>query len=108
MFTPNVTLLLQYVLHNLLQDSKTFPLARVYQQQQENGSTGYGSQSFSWPAEQGKRIFPCLRLRLKNWSREMGSAVLSRVSLLISILRLNLVLTYESPPEFRGGVHMFI
>ena len=101
MFPPNVTLLLQYVLHNLLQDSKTFPLARVYQQQQEYGSTGYGSQSFSWPAEQGKRI-------VKNWSREMGSAVLSRVSLLISILRLNLVLTYESPPEFRGGVHMFI
>ena len=28
----------------------------------------------------------------------------SRVSLLISILRLNLVLTYGIPPEFRGGV----
>ena len=27
-----------------------------------------------------------------------------RVSLLISILRLNLVLTYGIPPEFRGGV----
>ena len=26
-------------------------------------------------------------------------------SLLISILRLNLVLTYGIPPEFRGGVH---
>ena len=37
----------------------------------------------------------------------MGSAVPSRVSLLISILRLNLVLTYGiAPPEFRGGVHM--
>ena len=36
----------------------------------------------------------------------MGSAVPSRVSLLISILRLNLVLTYGIPPEFRGGVHM--
>ena len=24
------------------------------------------------------------------------------------ILRLNLVLTYEIPPEFRGGVHLFI
>ena len=34
----------------------------------------------------------------------MGSAVPSRVSLLISILRLNLVLTYGIPPEFRGGV----
>ena len=29
-----------------------------------------------------------------------GSAVPSRVSLLISILRLNLVLTYGIPPEF--------
>ncbi|CAN0279294.1 unnamed protein product, partial [Ascophyllum nodosum] len=39
-----------------------------------------------------------------------GSAVPSRVSLslLISILRLNVVLTYGSPPEFRGGVHLFI
>ena len=35
-------------------------------------------------------------------------AVPSRVSLLISILRLNMVLTYEIPPEFRGGVHLFI
>ena len=34
-----------------------------------------------------------------------GSAVPSRVSLLISILRLNLVLTYGIHPEFRGGVH---
>ena len=32
----------------------------------------------------------------------------SRVSLLISILRLNLVLTYWIPPDFRGGVHLFI
>ena len=40
------------------------------------------------------------------WSRETGSAVPSRVSLLISILRLNLVLTYGIPPEFRGGVHL--
>ena len=39
----------------------------------------------------------------------MVSAVPSRVSLLISILRrLNLVLTYGIPPEFRGGVHFFI
>ena len=34
--------------------------------------------------------------------------VTSRVSLLLSILRLNLVLTYEIPPKFRGGVHLFI
>ena len=46
----------------------------------------------------------CVRLRI--WSRETGSAVPSRVSLLIPILRLNLVLTYGIPPEFRGGVHL--
>ena len=38
----------------------------------------------------------------------MSSAVPSRVSLLISILRLNLVLIYGIPPEFRGGVHLFV
>ena len=37
-----------------------------------------------------------------------GSAVPSRVSLLISIIRLNLALTYGILPEFRGGVHLFI
>ena len=56
--------------------------------------------------EQGKLIFLCPRACLRLWSREMGSAVPSRVSLLISILRLNLVLTYGIPPEFRGGVHL--
>ena len=49
---------------------------------------------------------PCPRACLRIWSIETGSAVPSRVSLLISILRLNLVLTYGIPPEFRGGVHM--
>ena len=34
-------------------------------------------------------------------------AVPSCVSLLISILRLNLVPTYGIPPDFRGGVHLF-
>ena len=48
-------------------------------------------------------LSPCV---LIIWSREMGSAVPSRVSLLIFILRLNLVLTYGIPPEFRGGVHL--
>ena len=57
-------------------------------------------------AEQGKLILPCPRLRLRIWPRETGSAVSSGVSLLISILRLNLVLTYGIPPEFRGGVHL--
>ena len=45
---------------------------------------------------------------MRTWSREMGLAVPSRVSLPTSILRLNRVLTYEIPPEFRGGVHLFI
>ena len=40
------------------------------------------------------------------WSRETVSAVPSRVSLLTSILGLNLVLTYRIPPEFRGGIHL--
>ena len=52
-------------------------------------------------AELEKCIFPCPRSCLRIWSRETGSAVLSRVSLLISILRLNLVLTYGTPPNFR-------
>ena len=38
----------------------------------------------------GKMIFSCPRACLRIWSRETGSAVPSRVSLLISILRLNL------------------
>ena len=50
-------------------------------------------------AEQGKWILPCPRSRLRIWSRESGSAVPSRVSLLISILRLNLVLNYGIPPS---------
>ena len=51
-------------------------------------------------------LSPCSRLKI--WSREMGSAVPSRVSLLISIFRLNVVLTYGIPPDFRGGVHLFM
>ena len=51
-----------------------------------------GCQSCSWSAEQGQLIFTCPGSRLRIWSREMGSAVPSLVSLLISILKLNLVL----------------
>ena len=32
----------------------------------------------------------------------------SSLAVFLSILRLNLVLTYGIPPEFRGGVHFFI
>ena len=59
----------------------------------------------SWTGK--KMIFPCPRACLRICSRETGSAVPSRVSLLISILRLNLVLTYGIPPEFRGGAHLW-
>ena len=52
-----------------------------------------------------KYYFPVPRSRLRVWSRGTGSAVPPRVSLLISILRLNMVLTYGIPPDFRGGVH---
>ena len=48
-----------------------------------------------------EKIFSCPRACLRIWFRETGSAVPSRVSLLVSILRLNLVLTYGIPPEFR-------
>ena len=48
-------------------------------------------------------LSPCVP---ENLFRETGSAVPSRISLLISILKLNLVLTYGIPPEFRGGVHL--
>ena len=37
---------------------------------------------------------------------EFGSPVLHQPDQLL--LRLNLVLTYGIPPEFRGGVHLFI
>ena len=47
--------------------------------------------------ENNTPLSPCV-----PWFRETGSAVPSRVSLFISILRLNLVLTYGIPPEFHG------
>ena len=43
--------------------------------------------------------------RLRILSREMGSAVMSRVRLPISM---NLLLTNGIPPDFRGGVHLFV
>ena len=55
---------------------------------------------------QGKLMFPCPRACLRIWSRGTGLAVPFSASLLISILRLNLVLTYGIPPEFRGGVRL--
>ena len=55
------------------------------------------------------KYFPVPVRALRIWSRETGSAVPSRVSLFISILRLSLVLTYYGiPPKFRHGIHLFI
>ena len=51
-------------------------------------------------------IFPCPCLRLRNWSRETGSAFPSRVSLIISMHMLNLVRTLGIPSDFRGGVRL--
>ena len=59
-------------------------------------------------AEKRKSILPCPRSRLTIRSRETSLAVSSRVSLLISMLRLILMLTYGIPPEFRGGVHSLL
>ena len=46
-------------------------------------STGHVCQSCSWSAKQRKSNFPCLHPRVRVWSRELGSAVPSPVSLLI-------------------------
>ena len=52
-------------------------------------------------------MFSCLHSLMRIWSRETGSAVPSRVSLLIlHILKPNLVLTHRIPSNFRGGVHI--
>ena len=51
---------------------------------------------------------PYSRSCLGIWFRETSSAVPSRISLFISIFRLNLVRTYEIPPEFRGCVHLLV
>ena len=59
-------------------------------------------------AEQGRLIFPCPRSRPSNWPRETGSAVPSRVSLLISILGLNLVrITGFLPISAAASISLF-
>ena len=47
-------------------------------------------------------------ITMSIWSRETGSAVPSRVSLLISMLRLNLVFTHGIPSDFSEGVQMYL
>ena len=64
-----------------------------------------------WSAEKGNYFFLSPFAPENLVSRDgFGSPVprQSRVSLLIFTLRLNLVLTYGIPPEFRGGVDLFI
>ena len=52
-------------------------------------------------------IFPCLRSRLRIWFCDTGSAVPSRVSLIILHTQAGSA-AYEIPPAFRGGVHLCI
>ena len=51
-------------------------------------------------------------VRVRAWefglARCVGSAVPPRVSLVLSIRRLNVVLSYGIPPEFRDGIHLFM
>ena len=60
-------------------------------------------------ANPARGLFPCPRSRLRIWFHETGSAVPSRVSLLISILRLNLVLTYAGflPSSAAANIYSF-
>ena len=51
-------------------------------------------------------LSPCVPENLV--SRDGFGSPVPRQPLFISILRLNLVLTYGIPPEFRDGVHLFI
>ena len=57
-----------------------------------------------------KEYSPASCSRPRIWSREKGSAVPSCVTVAcsFSIPTLNLVLTDDIPPDFRGGVHLSI
>ena len=56
----------------------------------------------------GKMNIPLSVFVPENLVSRDGFGSPSRVSLLTSILRLNLVLAYGIPPELRGGFHLFI
>ena len=58
-------------------------MAITYSKIMDQAGKAEGCQSCSWSAEQGKHFFPCLRSRVRNLFRETGSAVPSRISLLI-------------------------
>ena len=52
-------------------------------------------------------MFPYSRSRLRTWSHVTASAVPSRVSLLISILTPNLVLTGFFPSSAAASIYLF-
>ena len=54
------------------------------------------------------QIFPLPRPRLRVWSRETGSTVMSSVSVLISALITNLVLYHGISSAFGDGVYLSI
>ena len=62
----------------------------------------------SWAAILEQGFFPCPRSRLTIWPRETGSAVKSRVSLLILYTQAEYVAYSRIPPAFRDGVHILL
>lgn len=57
--------------------------SRTYLVNGDQAAKGYGRPSCSQSAEQGKSDFSCPRSLLRDWSRELVSAILPSVSLLI-------------------------
>ena len=73
----------------------------------EYKSTAIGCQSCPWSAEQGNFSLPPFAPENLVFTRQVW---LYRLVLAcsFSIQTLNLVLTHGIPPEFRGGVHIFL
>ena len=79
-----------------------------YQIQQSRGQTGKATKSARGQVNRENEYFPvpalagefCLARRVWPSSSTSGC--------LFSTLRLNLVLTHGIPPDFRGGVHVFV
>ena len=59
----------------------------------------------SWTGKNNIPLSPCVPENLV--SRDGFSRPVPRQPVHLSILRLNMVLTYGIPPEFRGGVHLW-
>ena len=76
----------------------------------EYGTTGYGCQSRSWLAEQGKRNISMPPFAPENlFSRDgLGCCSVPRQPAhAFSTLRMSLVFTQGVPPDFRCSVHLF-